>query len=164
MIIKQEILRKSNLLSINSQKELYNFLKSEKIACMENTNGVFFDLSAITDEMALLIDNKLDILQQFEYYTDSNLFLAKPEGMEEIEKIDSSENNNDYLKETSDLSFKQEKLFSNIEINHGSKTPKKNNHLKYSVAKKKYNKQIFTENKKFEDYDLNKLEIEEYTL
>ena len=163
MIIKHEILRKSNLLSINSQIELYNFLKSENIACMENANGVFFDLSAITDEMALLIDNKLDILQQFEYCTDSNLFLAKPEIMEDSEKIDLSENNNDYLKESSE-SFKQEKLFSNIEINHGSKTPKKNNHLKYSVAKKKYNKQTFTENKKVEDYDLNKLEIEEYTL
>ena len=32
MIKKQEILRKSNLLSVNSQIELYNFLKSEKIA------------------------------------------------------------------------------------------------------------------------------------
>ena len=131
---------------------------------MENANGVFFDLSAITDEMALLIDNKLDILQQFEYYTDSNLFLAKPEGTEGNEKNELSETNDEFFKESSDLSFKPEKLFANIEISNCNKTSKKNNHLKYSVAKKKYNKQTFTENKKFEDYDLNKLEIEEYTL
>ena len=163
MMKKKEILRKSNLLSVNSQIELYNFLKSENIACMENANGVFFDLSTIADETATMIDKKLDLLQQFEYYTDSNVFLAKPEIMEDGEKKDFLENNDDFCKENSDLSFKPEKLFSNIEIN-GTKTSKKNNHFKYSVAKKKYNKQTFTENKKFEDSDLNKLEIEEYTL
>ena len=86
MMKKKEILRKSNLLSVNSQIELYNFLKSENIACMENANGVFFDLSTIADETATMIDKKLDILQQFEYYTDSNVFLAKPEIMEDGEK------------------------------------------------------------------------------
>jgi hypothetical protein len=159
MIRKQNLLKKSSSLSINSQIELYNFLKSEKITYMENANGVFFDLSAITNNQVQMINDKLDILQQFENYTDSHVNMLKGDVLDEKkEQVSNIPNINNF-----EVNLKDEKLFYNIDqVN--SRVSKKNNHLKYSVAKKKYNKQTFNDNKKIEDSDLNKLEVEEYTI
>jgi hypothetical protein len=162
MIRKQELLQKSKTLSINSQIELYNFLKSVDITCMENANGVFFDLSTIDISQVNLINNKLEILQQFEFYTDSNVFNEKTEHtiVEKDAKTDdlvTSTIDNEKNKSEDQSSY----LNMNLD-NYLTKVAKKNNHLKYSVAKKKYNKQTLNECKKIEDSDLNKLEKEEY--
>ena len=158
MFKKQYLLKKSSSLSINSQIELYNFLKSEKITYMENANGVFFDLSTITHDQIQIINDKLDILQQFENYTDSHLKMLKDDVLDENQE--QASNIPDVNK--FEMNLKDEKIFCNID--HVNKVSKKNNHLKYSVAKKKYNKQTLNDNKKIEDSDLNKLEVEEYTI
>ena len=45
---------------------------------------------------------------------------------------------------------------------HMNKTNKKSIHVKYSIAKKKYNKQIQTDTKKIENNDLSELTEDKY--
>lgn len=162
MDIKQKVISESSTLSIKLKTELLEYLLKNNLQNTQNINGHFFLLSNFSDEVVEDIYNKIQYLKTFQE-EDDDIEDTQSELSEQNNKSDLSilkKTNVDNVYPIQDA----EKYISNFE-NLNNKHTKRSCHLKYSVAKKKYNKQSINETKKLEDInDLNELSIEEYIL
>ena len=135
---------------------------------MENTNGVFFLLNEICDDDIQNILNKITDIKNNEIsLTDP--FTTEDDrevGGSDIElKEDEDDTKTRSARPKSNGSFEYDKDMVTTVENYINKTNKKSIHLKYSNAKKKYNKQyIFQDVKKFDNTDLNELTEDTYII
>lgn len=198
--IKRQLIQDVQKLDINSKIEIFNYLVSLNVGFMENTNGVFFSINDISNDLLLQLKEKLTILQQFQKHNveinemlkDSNNNKYKADFLRSlteekkgtVQEIDTKENtlllphSNDLMYEDQTIGslrndenslFDKTKIseydpiIKDIENRHNKMNKKHSIYVKYSVAKKKYNKQsISAENKKIENFYLNELEEESY--
>lgn len=152
---REYLIKQSSELDMNSKIELFNFMISHKLNYMENANGVFFSLCDIDDNMIGIILEKVSFLKQFQADSRNLFFEATDTNKVDIPKIEHPDK----------VSIVQldNCIMKDIE-SCNQKISKKNIHLKYAIAKKKYNKQTASEGKKIEDTDLNELTVEQYIL
>tara|TARA_B110000483_G_C18058749_1_gene489430 strand:- start:381 stop:920 length:540 start_codon:yes stop_codon:yes gene_type:complete len=166
--IREQIVMKVSELDMGSHTELYNFIKQYDTSFTQNNNGMFIDLNNINTENLIEIHEKVDqliiesneacfIFENDDTYIDPDLSEISP--LQEV--LSKCEN------EKSPLIDKESEIDA---IKHfdqlSNKLNKKNAHNKFSVIKKKYNKQMVMDHlhKKLDDTHLNELCLEEYIL
>lgn len=204
--IKRQLILDVQKLDVNSKVEIFNYLVSLNVGFMENTNGVFFSINDISDDLLFQLREKLIILQQFQKHNvkinemlkDSNnhnhnhkykseflrsLNEEKISTHHETESVkentlsaldnnlideedpttSSKTNDENSFFEKSKMS-EYDSVIKDIENRHNKMNKKHSIYVKYSVAKKKYNKQSISaeNNKKIENFYLNELEEESY--
>lgn len=198
--IKRQLILDVQKLDVNSKVEIFNYLVTLNVGFMENTNGVFFSINDISDDLLFQLREKLKILQQFQMHNvkinemlkDSNNHKYKSEFLWSLneEKI-STHHETENVKENTLLAlnnmidedpttrsktndensfFEKSKMseydsvIKDIENRHNKMNKKHSIYVKYSLAKKKYNKQSISaeNNKKIENFYLNELEEESY--
>lgn len=172
---RKRLIVETNRLSVNSKIKLFNYIKTNVTSnFMENTNGVFFSLTDISDK-----DIKNLLAHVDELKTQDDVVLPDPIETDIPYETSSVEDNNrddpsvDKIFDESTesavgykkTSFEYDKQMVK-EIEHSvNRTNKKSIHVKYSIAKKKYNKQYTqTDPKKFDNTDLKELVEEDYML
>ena len=64
-------------LDMNSKIELFSFMSSMGISYMENTNGIFFSLTNLTDTALQDIRRKLDELKSYETISNQQFAMSK---------------------------------------------------------------------------------------
>ena len=162
MDTKQKVIIEANNLSSKLKTELLEYLLKIQLQNTQNTNGFFFLLSNFSDEIITDIYDKIQYLKSFNEEED-DIEDVQSELSEQVNNSDLSifkKNNVENVYPIQDA----EKYISNFD-NLNNKHTKRSCHLKYSIAKKKYNKQSINEVKKIEDInDLNELSKEEYIL
>lgn len=151
----------SHKLDYESKLELFHYITNTfNLNFMENTNGIFFALNEIDDE------NILDILQKIENLAETackrNMYHSRQNDI-----VDIDNNDNDVFDDVKSESinkkpFDYDKTMTKDIENHMNKINKKSIHVKYSIAKKKYNKQIQIDTKKIENNDLSELTEDKY--
>lgn len=147
-------------LDYESKIELFHYITNTfNLNFMENTNGIFFSLNEIDDNDILVILQKIENL--LETANDRDLYPSSQK-KDMINETENEEIENVKFDLTNKKSFDYDKLMIKDIENHMNKTNKKSIHLKYSIAKKKYNKQIQTETKKIENNDLSELTEDKY--
>jgi hypothetical protein len=150
---------------IESQQhyEIFIFLNSfEDISYTQNTNGYFIDINELSEDILNSLSCKIENMIHYKnIFNTSNNELTSLK--KEISNIFNTNTNNVVTKDLPlDIDKKTIEMVSDI-MNKPLKT---NVYMKYSVAKKKYNKQTIIEySKKIEnDNDLNELLKEEYII
>jgi hypothetical protein len=142
---------------------------------MENTNGIFFSLNDVVDEDIDLLLIKIQKLKETEdKHPDPPATLSQDQHETKTLLSEMYSNINETVPENKDTivvntcktaPFNYDKNLVKELENHINKSCKKSIHVKYSLAKKKYNKQTCqVENKKFDNTDLNELKEETYIL
>lgn len=163
MSLRESVVNESKQLSINAQIELFLFMKNEHVPYMENVNGVFFSLSDMSDDFMFKVFTKIRELKLMEdnssHLLDHNIE-NKEEEYDDINRPSTSKRIT--LDKKTIMTHCNENIVKDFE-QFATKVTKKNIHIKYSIAKKKYNKQ-FINDKKFEDNDLNELKEERYII
>ena len=153
----------SQKLDYESKIELFHYITNKfNLNFMENTNGIFFSLNEIDDHNILEILQKTDNL--LEVASEKLLYPASSKQKDLNETENEYNDIQDDIKSdlTNKKSFDYDKsMIKDIE-GHMNKTNKKSIHVKYSIAKKKYNKQIQTDSKKIENNDLSELTEDKY--
>ena len=147
----------SQKLDYESKIELFHYISNTfNLNFMENTNGIFFSLNEIDDNNILEILNKTDNL--LELASETHVYSpSKQKDLNEIENEDYDIQDDVKSDQLTKKSFEYDKsIIKDIE-NHINKTNKKSIHVKYSIAKKKYNKQIQIDPKKIEKCENNDL-------
>lgn len=173
-------------LDMNSKIELFSFMSSMGISYMENTNGIFFSLTNLTDTALQDIRRKLDELKSYE--TISNQQFAMSKLSEDFENSGyASDKSESFLEEQGTGCQQKEDIDADVPMGIAFakniqtkpsfeccedmlkqidksmyKNSKKNIHSKYSVAKKKYNKPFVLDTKKIDSNDLSELSKETY--
>lgn len=157
---KRRLIVNANKLKKRSLIDLFNFITSTfNLNYMENTNGIFFSLNDIDEDC---LDDILDKVTELinkdvnasEYFDETSNII------ENIIENDSNEEDDPIIKtenENFQNAFEYDKNILKEIDNHVNKINKKSIHIKYSLAKKKYNKQMQADNKKIENNDLNEL-------
>ena len=174
--LKRQLITDVQSLDMNSKIEFFNYMVSYNIAFMENTNGVFFSIADISDDILDKLIEKLVMLQKFQLNkknSDELLLRNDFESMNSNKLVDIEQKKENETQITINNSKKE--VFSKAVINEYSeilkdmenRTNKMNKkhsiYIKYSIAKKKYNKQLGSQdNKKIENFYLNELEEENY--
>lgn len=162
MDIKQKVINEANNLSTKLKNELLEYLLKEKLQNTQNINGHFFLLSNFSDHIITDIHDKIKYLKSFQDEEEDNEELES-DTSDQVNKTDTSIFHKHIVENTYPVQD-VEKYISNFE-NQNNKHTKRSCHLKYSIAKKKYNKQSINDVKKTEDInDLNELSVEEYIL
>ena len=187
--MKRKLIADAQQLDVNSKIEFFNFMVSLDISYMENTNGIFFSMSDLSDDVLEKLFQKLEILKSFEtkattiehqssedFYEKLNV--SKPSEEETTEsdefflnKQEDDINDENGCTDTQETNPKNT-LYDHLDeeiikdmTNRYSKQSKKNMiYAKYAIAKKKYNKCTNVESKKFDSFDLNELTKEDYIL
>lgn len=177
--LKRQLITDVQNLDMNSKIEFFNHMVSYNIGFMENTNGVFFSIADISDEVLYNLIEKLVILQKFQINKkDSDELLLKSDFesinsnvLVDIEqtKINKTQIINNNLKPevfSKVVINEYNEILKDMENRNNKMNKKHSIYIKYSVAKKKYNKQLgFQDNKKIEkieNFYLNELEEEIY--
>lgn len=180
-----EIVVAAKDLDVNSKIELFSFMSSLGISYMENTNGIFFSLTNLTDTTLQDIRRKLDELKSYEAI--SNKQFATSKLSEDFDDSGyASDKSESFLEEQGTICQKDHiDMDASIGITFAKniqskpsfeccedtlkqidktmyKNSKKNIHSKYSVAKKKYNKPFVLDTKKIDSNDLSELTKEIY--
>lgn len=147
LVSKKEFVEKVEKFDETIQIDIYHQLRNHTNNFTQNNNGVFFDLSDIN---LLVLQEILDKV---------NICVPKVEIKEEMKEIESEKIKKPVIKPPiNDV----DKLCVELESDK-SKLNKRNIHTKYSVAKKKYNKQNNSDVKKIEEnIHLNELHKEDY--
>lgn len=160
---KQKVINDTNSLSVKLKNELLEYLLELNLQNTQNINGHFFLLSNFSDETIIKISEKIDHLKSLHEEENEDIDELQSDTSENLNKSDLSI----FTKQTNTNIYPildAEKYISNLE-NLNNKNTKRSCHLKYSIAKKKYNKQSINEVKKVEDInDLKELSIEKYIL
>jgi hypothetical protein len=163
MDAKQKVINDANSLSVKLKNELLEYLLELNLQNTQNINGHFFLLSNFSDETIIKINEKIDHLKSLHEEENEDIDELQSDTSENLNKSDLSI----FTKQTNQNVYPildAEKYISNLE-NLNNKNTKRSCHLKYSIAKKKYNKQSINEIKKVEDInDLKELSIEKYIL
>ena len=153
----------SQKLDYESKIELFHYITNTfNLNFMENTNGIFFSLNEIDDNDISEILEKIDNL--IENASEKKLYPSSKQKDLINETEDEEHDIQDDVKSdiTNKKSFDYDKAMIKDIESHMNKTNKKSIHVKYSIAKKKYNKQIQTDTKKIENNDLNELTEDKY--
>jgi hypothetical protein len=175
---KKLLFEKINTLSKTEHEEIYKIVKkNDDIIFSKNKNGVFFNLSDITDLMyeelenfiIYCINNKKNLDDYDKKINECKInnnynniihinFDTMPQDHALIEKIEAEDWNNIILdsKAIQKVSSYVEKL-----MNDRDKICKKKNNVKFNNAKKKFAKRIYSEKKIVNDL-IKDLEIESY--
>lgn len=188
---KEKLMKKRQLitdvqnLDMNSKIEFFNYMVSYDIAYMENTNGIFFTIADISEELLDKLTEKLELLQKFQINKKHSDVLLLSNDFESITSnnkdttVQTSLENNNVSNTEIKPNTSQKEVFTKVVINEyneilkdmenrNNKMNKKHSiYIKYSIAKKKYNKQLGLnqlDNKKIENLYLNELEEENYIL
>lgn len=163
MDAKQKVINDANSLSVKLKNELLEYLLELKLQNTQNINGHFFLLSNFSNDIIIKINEKIDHLKSLHEEENDDTDELQSDTSESLNKSDLSI----FTKQTNENVYPildAEKYISNLE-NLNNKNTKRSCHLKYSIAKKKYNKQSINEVKKVEDInDLKELSIEKYIL
>lgn len=173
--LREEIVSYAKRLGLNSKIELFSFMVSLNIAHMENTNGIFFSLSNIDDGTINEIHKKIFELTNFETISNQSFENNKRnEDSADAADGDNAIEGNDYLEDDSYEKYEQrddgvrsfDYDFDMVkDITKSVYKTKKSIHGKYSLAKKKYNKQYVVDIKKIDgNTDLNELVKEQYII
>jgi hypothetical protein len=168
---RKKLINESTHLNQCSKVELFNFISDTlNISFMENTNGIFFSLNEISDENIDILLEKINKLKECE---DKHQNLNNNTEQDESVNLLSTLYNDDKVHNKESIvvntckasSFNYDKNIVKELENQINKSCKKSIHVKYSLAKKKYNKQTCqVENKKIDNTDLNELKEEKYIL
>lgn len=186
--MKRKLIADAQQLDVNSKIEFFNFMVSLGISYMENTNGIFFSMSDLSENVLEKLFQKLEILKSFETKPETELKMSG----DFYEKLNSSKPSEEEALENEDFFLNKQEddtsddtcctdtqeptqkntLYDHLDediikdmANRYSKQSKKNMiYAKYAIAKKKYNKCINVESKKFDSFDLNELTKEDYIL
>lgn len=158
-------------LQIESKIKLFNFILTNITSnYMENTNGIFFPLNDITDKEIKNVLNYIEGLKKNEEIDNSSEH-AFFENMETHEPMNNKDNYIDVANDDGDqlvpktASFSYDKNVVKEFENNINKVNKKSIHVKYSIAKKRYNKQHQQQDsKKIDNTDLKELVEESYML
>lgn len=176
MNYRKKLIFDTNTLDIKSKIKLFNYINSNITSnYMENTNGVFFSLNDISDKEIKLLLSYIDELKKFEQMNADNLDLILFDNEEVMldsnvehgnnEDSDCVEKEDDSIINTKKVSFVYDKNVVKELENNINKVNKKSILVKYSIAKKKYNKQHNQlDPKKIDNTDLKELEEEVYML
>ncbi|QOI90176.1 hypothetical protein QKU58_gp155 [Pyramimonas orientalis virus] len=174
MNARKQLIEQSSLLNQSSKIDLFNFINTNvNVSFMENTNGIFFSLNDIDDNQ---IETLLEEIRKLKEIQE----LHQPLGVGDIEKTETLTLSEMYPNDAVDVNvstdsevvantckppFHYDKNLVKELENHINKSSKKSIHVKYSLAKKKYNKQTYqAEIKKIDNTDLNELKEEVYIL
>lgn len=178
--LKRQLITDVQNLDMNSKIEFFNCMVSHNIAFMENSNGVFFSIADISNEILDKLNKKLVMLKKFQNNENDFVKCILKNSDESLQCINESnkkgfEVNTKETKTEKKLDDASKEIFSKSMLNEYNEILKdmenKNNkmnkkhsiYIKYSIAKKKYNKQLGTQdNKKIENFYLNELEEEDY--
>lgn len=160
MNIRKQLIRETQKLDNSLHIDLFHYINNNlTIQFMENTNGIFFLLNEISDDDIQSILNKVDDIKT-NYMSNCNRFNNKTvneiitvsENDESVEKTNTSSTLN------KKKAFEYDKNMVKTLENHLNGLNKKSIHMKYSIAKKKYNKQqCYIDTKKIDNTDLNEL-------
>lgn len=171
MTLRKRLITDTQLLTNYSKIELFNYINSDITSnYMENTNGIFFSLNEISDEKIELVINKINDLkdvenQEYEQEDVSVNKVGEGEGEEDIENVNVSDETNISNEKKTCISFEYNKNIVRDLDMCVNKVNKKSIHIKYSIAKKKYNKQyVQVETKKIDNNDIYELKAEQYIL
>lgn len=168
---RKKLIFDTNNLQIDSKIKLFNFININITSnYMENTNGMFFSLNDISNSDIEVLLNYIDDLkkqEQMDNDSSESMFEIQEGKGERINQEDKEENITE--KETTltpkKASFEYDRNVVKELENSINKVNKKSIHVKYSIAKKKYNKQhIQLDPKKIDNTDLKELEEEAYML
>lgn len=164
---KRRLIVTANKLKKRSKIDLFNYITSTyNLNYMENTNGIFFSLNDIDEDC---LDDILDKVTEL-INKDANVSDDTDETLNILENIIENDSNEEYdpsliiktENENFQNAFEYDKNILKEIDNHVNKMNKKSIHIKYSLAKKKYNKQMQVDNKKIENNDLNGLTEDTY--
>ena len=148
--LKRQLITDVQSLDMNSKIEFFNYMVSYNIAFMENTNGVFFSIADISDDILDKLIEKLVMLQKFQLNkknSDELLLRNDFESMNSNKLVDIEQKKENETQITINNSKKE--VFSKAVINEYSeilkdmenRTNKMNKkhsiYIKYSIAKKK---------------------------
>lgn len=165
--IREHIVNRVAELDTNSHQEIFNFIKRFDANFTQNNNGMFVDLNTMTEEELYELCEKIDQL------IDSNeacFVFDNEDSYTDVDNLEAVSVCEDVLKYETDKSPLLNKTIESSAIKHfdalSNKLTKKNAHNKFSVIKKKYNKQVIIDHlhKKLDDSDLNELCVEEYII
>ena len=173
---REEIVLFAKQLGLNSKIDLFAFMTSMNIPHMENTNGIFFSISDIDGSTIQQIHSKVCELLKYETISNQQFESMgsvhqreedEPEDVTDAEDTcaDDVDARSDQSREGSRRSFEYDPELVK-DINKSLQKHKKSIHGKYSLAKKKYNKQYTGEAKKIDssNTDLSELVKEQYIL
>ena len=156
-------------LDYDSKIELLHYITNTfNLNFMENTNGIFFSLNEIDDNNISEILSKVDTLlgraSEMNKYNLRNKNDIETGNYDILNNGIINDDDDDVKSESLNKKpFDYDKTFIKDIEYHMSKTNKKSIHIKYSIAKKKYNKQIqIIDTKKIENIDLNELTEDKY--
>lgn len=159
---KKKLIQEINKLSNNGKKEILFFLQVLNLSSTSNTNGHFFLISDVPSNIVDEIYEKVKRLQSFEAKNTVD-------GDNNINCIEngfyaSNENNvKNYADEMNkNLPFKCDENVLNIM--NSTKMNNKKSSSKYCVTMKRYTKPVVKDALKFDEYDLNEFQVEEYIL
>lgn len=156
------LIDKSHKLDYESKIELFHYITNTfNLNFMENTNGIFFSLNEIDDGDISDILQKVDSL--LETACERNVYSSRQINDTMEMKNECKDVHDDMkLELVNKKPFDFDKTMTKDIENHMNKTNKKSIHVKYSIAKKKYNKQIQIDTKKIENNDLSELTEDKY--
>ena len=148
--------------------EIFNFIKQYDASFTQNKNGMFIDLNNLKEADLVDINDKVDnlIMESSEScfifeQEDADIDADIPECVPVQDALSKCTN------EQSPLTDKESERYVVKHFEHiSNKLNKKNAHNKFSVIKKKYNKQIVMDHlhKKLDDTHLNELREESYII
>lgn len=185
--LKRQLIIDVQKLDVNSKIDMFNYLVSMNLSFMENINGVFFSLNDIPYETLYKIKHRLSMLDRFIQHDDEMSQLLKdnedPNSTQHqifanhvAESFDTDAEDNQETNNSQRLTEKiiaqqifgnaklaeYEDFFKDMENKHNKMNKKHSIYIRYSVAKKKYNKQSLSCDKKFDNFYLNELEEDQY--
>lgn len=139
--IKEEV----ELLSIAEIEELFKIFHTNNTVYSRNNNGVFINLSWLSDEVL----NK--IKQYVEFCVESRKEIKKYETMRENFNIESKSINEEEIEELSDVDDEQLIIKENKIKDIPVPVKKSNSNIKFYLIKKKFQKNVSNQNKLIED-------------
>lgn len=185
---KKQLLEKINRLSPTEHEEIFKMMKQKQIPFTQNKNGIFFNLSIVTNEMLHQIESFVDFciknkqaLDEYDKKINECKISNNYDGIlqKEFEQSNSqssnkldvflsaesnTNSNDDWQKVITDIKS-SEKLTAFVDMLESNidKIHKKKTNTKFVNAKKKYARKVAVDKKFDMDYT-NNLELEQYLI
>lgn len=168
--LREQVVSKVAELDASMHHDIFNFIRNFEVDFTQNNNGMFMDLNSMSQENLVELLEKIDQLMMD---AAENCFVFENENEDAFTDIDSSEappTCEELVKYDTEKSPLLNKTAESNAIKHfeslSYKLNKKNAQNKFSVIKKKYNKQLVVDHlhKKLDDTHLSELRAEEYII
>ena len=171
--LREQVVSKVLELDSSMHQEIFNFIRNFEVDFTQNKNGMFMDLNVLSQDNLVELLEKIEQLRIDQLAMDAaeNCFVFENE--DAFTDIDSTEVQpicEELVKYDTEKSPLLNKTAESNAIKHfeslSNKLSKKNVHNKFSVIKKKYNKQLVVDHlhKKLDDPHLSELRAEEYII